>query len=529
MKNLFELVKVSLRETLDVRKFKENKAKTTSFLVFVLLMGAFFTFLSFIYNFSIVQIFHEANAPLIDSTLMMGGLATLMVFTTAIVRAKSIFVSKDYEMLRSMPIKKRDIVFSKIINMYLIELIYSSIIMIPNGIVCFMTSGNVFYLLSGIAVAILIPGLPIIVGCIFGLFVALVADRSKFGNVFTILLYIIFFVAIFAFSFMSGMSGGEGDLSEITELYSTLGYLNPTMFFVRAAFMVNPMYYILFVVSNGAALAIAVAFIALLFDKIYELSNSKKSSNKYVAAKLKNKGQFKALFAHEIKRYFSSKLYCINTIISGVVSVIMVAGVSFAMHKMLLSSEEVAVLKDYIYIGSFFIIFAIGISTPASVSISIEGANFWLVKTLPINYKTLVRVKILMSSLILGVFSLISSLIIAIVFQPGIFDTIVIFLAPLLYLIGASGLGLFINLNFYKLKWTNEAEVVKNSSAVIISMLADMGICIAFGAAAIVPGIFVSPYAGMAMLLILSVVFAALFYYIPVSSAEFKIRKIEDF
>lgn len=460
---------------------------------------------------------------------MMGGLATLMVFTTAIVRAKSIFVSKDYEMLRSMPIKKSDIVFSKIINMYLVELIYSSIIMIPNGIVCFIVSENIFYLLSGIATALLIPGLPIIVGCIFGLFVALVADRSKFGNVFTILLYVVFFVVIFAFSFMSGMSGGEGDLNEIVQLYSTVGYVNPTMFFVRAAFTVNPLYYILFVASNGVALALAVAFIALLFDKVYELSNSGKSSNKYVATKLKNKGQTKALFVHEIKRYFSSKLYCLNTIMSGIVSVIMVAGVSFALRGLLTSSEETAVLKDYLYIGSFLIIFAIGISTPASVSISMEGSSFWLVKTLPINYKTLARVKILMSSLILGVFSVISSLIMAIVFQPGIFDTIVIFLAPLLYLIGASGLGLFINLNFYKLKWTNEAEVVKNSSAVIISMLADIGICIAFGAAAIVPGIFVSPYAGMIMLFILSVTFSALFYYIPVSSVESKIRKIEDF
>lgn len=529
MRNLFTLVKVSLRETLDVRKFKENKAKTTSFLAFVLLSGILFTFISFLYNFGIVQIYVTAEQPLIDSAFMMGGVATLMVFSTAIVRAKSIFVSKDYEMLKSMPVTKSEIVFSKIINMYLIELIYSSLIMIPNGIVCFVYSGEIAYILSGIAVAVLIPGLPIVVGVIFGLFVALIADRSKFGNVLTIVLYIALFAVIFAFSFMNGMSGGEGDLNELIELYSTIGYLNPTMFFVQAAFTVNPIYYVLFVVSNGVALAVSVAFIALLFDKVYALGNSKKSSNKYVATKLENKGQFKALFLHELKRYFSSKLYCLNTIMSGAFSLIMVVGLSFTLGSLFAGEEELAFLKDYLFMGSFVIIFAIGISTPASMSVSMEGVSFWLVKTLPINYKMLAHVKILMSSLILGVFSVISSLIIAIVFHPGIFDTIVIFIAPLLYIVGASGFGLYINLNFYKLKWTNEAEVVKNSSAVIISMLADMGICIVFGTAAIVSGIFVSPYVGMIMLLVISAAFAALFYYIPLSSVESKIHKIEDF
>ena len=36
--NLLSLMKVDLLETLDVRKFKENKAKSTSFIVFISLI-----------------------------------------------------------------------------------------------------------------------------------------------------------------------------------------------------------------------------------------------------------------------------------------------------------------------------------------------------------------------------------------------------------------------------------------------------------------------------------------------------------
>ena len=123
MNNLLELIKVDLRETLDVRKFKENQTKSISFLAFIFLMGLLFLFVSVIYNLMISAMMYEFDINLINSTVIMGVVATMMTLFTSIFKVKSIFVGKDYDLLRSMPIKKTDIVLSKIINLYLVELL----------------------------------------------------------------------------------------------------------------------------------------------------------------------------------------------------------------------------------------------------------------------------------------------------------------------------------------------------------------------------------------------------------------------
>ena len=65
MNNLLALIKVDLKETLDTRKFKENKAKSTSFLTFVVLFLILGIFLSVVYNFMFTSLFNMAGESLV--------------------------------------------------------------------------------------------------------------------------------------------------------------------------------------------------------------------------------------------------------------------------------------------------------------------------------------------------------------------------------------------------------------------------------------------------------------------------------
>ena len=154
MNNLLALIKVDLKETLDTRKFKENKAKSTSFLTFVVLFLILGIFLSVVYNLMFTSLFNMAGESLVYSTILMAGLTSLLTFSTSVFKVKSIFIGKDYEMLSAMPISKNAIIASKIINLYLLELLYSAIIMIPNMIINIINSyknqkthylGNIVY------------------------------------------------------------------------------------------------------------------------------------------------------------------------------------------------------------------------------------------------------------------------------------------------------------------------------------------------------------------------------------------------
>ena len=83
-------------------------------------------------------------------------------------------------MLSSMPIKKSEIIISKILTMYLIETIYSAILMIPNGVILSIYTSNILYLLSSLVLTILIPALPIVIGTLFGLIVTLFFEKYKY-------------------------------------------------------------------------------------------------------------------------------------------------------------------------------------------------------------------------------------------------------------------------------------------------------------------------------------------------------------
>lgn len=532
MSNLFILVKTNLRESLDTRQFKENRGKTISFLTLLIIVGVVAVVLSSFYNLSFVMICLEGELDPVHSTAAIGGIASFLVLFTSVVRAKSIYVSKDYEMLRSMPLKKSEIVGSKIIGMYLIELLYTAVLMLPNGVIAAVFSGNILYFLSSIVITLLIPGLPIIIGCVLGIFVALIADRTKIGNFLSIIFYIAFFALIFAGSFYMGGGIGSGIVDEVTGEVSFTGfgafeYLNPTLLFVEYAFTKNPLWYLAFIGTNAVALAVAVAFIAKMFDIVYAVANSAASSVKYVKKELQQKGLFSTLFRHEIKRYFSSRLYCINTMVSGICAVALIVFMGFSFSGF----EDVEMgqwLSEYAFAGTLVIIFAIGIATPASISISMEGRNFWLIKTLPINYKTLVRVKLCMSELILGIFSVVASILCIVFCKPNAVVSVLIVATPLFYIWGASCTGLLINLNYYKLKWINEQEVVKNSAAVIISMLVDFGLTIVFVGLTVLSAI-VNAVLAAAVLAVLNIGFAVVAYILLMLFAEEKIRKIEDF
>ena len=263
----------------------------------------------------------------------------------------------------------------------------------------------------------------------------------------------------------------------------------------------------------------------------YSAINSYRSNTTYVRKKLENKGQFKALLLSEYKRFFTSKYYFINSISSGICAIVMSGLMAFMFSKFSFIEgieEDLEFFKQFGYVGTLFIVFGIGIATPASASISIEGGNFWMIKSFPIDYKKFAKAKLLVSISVLGVCSIISSILIIALVQPSIFSCIMLVITPLLYVCLTSIMGLLINLSYHKLKWKNEQECVKNSAGVVISMLLDWVVTIVLaiflvGASAI--NIYLGGISAAVVLLIAGIIF----YFVLMNGVQRKIENIEDF
>ena len=533
MNSLFELIKVDLRETLDLRKFKENKTRSISFISFIILMGSLFVLLSTYISYNMVSLYDYANISLVYPFIMASAIASILCFSTSIFKVKSIFVGKDYDLLRSMPIRKGYIIASKLVSLYLIELLYAAIIAIPNFILCFSYSNDFSFIWMGIIVTILIPAVPIILAALFSLFISLVADRYRFGGVINILLYLLLLVGIFFISFTtsySSSSSEELDISSLINMAKNISWINPTLYFVKDAYTSNILYFIVFIAINIIALIIAISFIALLYDKVYHLINSFKADYKYKRKKLGVEGQLKALFIHEIKRFLKSKYYMLNSMSSGICALIFAGMLGYLLSPWsgMLESADLEKIRSIAFVGTLFIIFGIGISTPASCSISIEGSSFWVLKTNPIEYKTMAKAKILASISILGTCSLLSSLIMIVMIQPTIFSSVLIVLIPFIFVVLSSILGLTINLSFPKLKWKNEQECVKMSACIVITMLLDWLITILVGVS-LIGLLFVNIYLSGILTLSLLIIAAILAYLYTIKTVNKKMNKIEEF
>lgn len=531
MNNLLELIKVDLRETLDVRKFKENQTKSISFLAFIFLMGLLFLFVSVIYNLMISAMMYEFDINLINSTVIMGVVATMMTLFTSIFKVKSIFVGKNYDLLRSMPIKKTDIVLSKIINLYLVELLYSAVILVPNFIINLIFTANFMYVPIGILLVLLIPGLPMIIACIASLFISLVADRFKFGNLITFIFYILLFVGIFALSFFLNSTESDEEMAKnLIALSNNIIWANPLMWFIKESFISgNYLYSLAFVGINVVVIAAAVWFIAAMFDKVHTLITSYRSDIKYVRKKLESKGQLKALFLLELKRFFSSKLYFINCISSGISAIIMGVFTAYMFSPYANNEgieEMLPFIREYAYCGILLITFGIGIATPASCAISIEGNTFWMLKCYPIDIKKSMIAKLLVSILILSVFSLIASIVMIVFIQPTIFASIILIIGPILYIVLASIIGLLINLIYPKINWKNEKEVFKNSASVVLSMFIDWGLTLILAAVCVLLS-FVNSYLAGILTIVVLLIMCLISYKILINISENKIRNIE--
>ena len=477
MNNILELVKISLRESLDFRSMKKEKAKTITFGLFLLLMGALFLFLSVVYSLMFGYMYRNFNLEIIYPTIVMVGLASMLILTTSVARVKSLFIGNDYDMLASMPLTKREIIASKVITFYITELIFSAIIMIPNIIINVILWNDFTFIPIGIIIMFLLPALPVVISCFVGTLIAIFAEKSKFGNIITTLLYTVFFIIIMVMSFSLDTST-DSETQVMISMTNMFKFLNPTSFFLELAYTSSFSWFIVYCVLNFVLLIGVTLFLALSYEGLHVMTNSVKSNNKYERKKLENKGQFKALVGLELKRLFNSKLYFLNSCIGGIMAVIVAVTLGSQIGNLTSQLEQ---FRGYLHLAVLVLMMILGMTTPASCSINMEGKTFWLTKSLPIDYKIYAKAKIFTSVLILGVCSIVSSTILIMFIQPGIIQSIAILLLPILFLIAISCLDFLINLFFIKINWKNEQEAVKNSASVALSILAGLVLTIVIG------------------------------------------------
>jgi len=543
MSNLTTLLKVSLRESLDKRKFKQNKKQQT-FFVYALLMALLFIGISVLYSVIYAMNFVAANQVeyIYTLTLVFFAITTFTTFTSSISKMQTIFMGSDYELLSSLPIKKSDIVLSKIFNLYVVELIISLIIIVPNSIVNLIISKNLIYL-AFVPLAFVAPAFPMLLALLVTALLELLIKSKKVKTIIATAATLIMVTAIMVFAFTSSFqsSSNGSNVGMIMNVSNAAVYINPSLFFLNFAFLKNPIWILAYVGSNLVLLMIVLSIVTAAFTKIHNnmlntklaSQKSKKSKKTDIAFRTPNK----EIRHFTIKNFFRSKNSIMQCSIGLFMTILFSIGVAVAARMGAIkvtiteTGEQVnvfAILKPYIFCIVIFFSFFVGIMPPAATSISLEGKNFQILKSLPIDFKAFLKEKLLFSFIVMLIPSLISSLIIAIFIEQTIFSIIICILFPIVFAFFSSCYTLIINSAFPYLTWKEEIEVYKYHKSTLITVFTEMGISMATIVLAIILAM-INPYVSGIVITSIYLILSVVLFIILMKVSSRKLQTLEVF
>ena len=108
---------------------------------------------------------------------------------------------------------------------------------------------------------------------------------------------------------------------------------------------------------------------------------------------------------------------------------------------------------------------------PIATSISMEGKEFWIIRTLPISAREYLKGKLRFNIGLIAPFFLVGELIMIIALKPSVLELLWMIALPVAIIMCILVVGLAVNLRFPKLKWDSEVEVVKQSASGMIGGL----------------------------------------------------------
>lgn len=481
MSNLSNLLKIDIINTIGINRLisSDKKKKINALIMISLIIFSIIVLIISVFKicFDISDMLIQINQ--MDLLLVMGFMGSIVfsIFTSIYKAPSYLYSSKDIELLGSLPIKDSTILTSKLILLVLSNYIYSSLVMIIPAIVYFIKAKTSFiFIINLIIMFMLTPLIPIVLATIITYFVGMLSSKSRYKNCILIGGSIVIVVVIMILSFnmesllYNLISKSETIIDLCKKIYPLVYY------FVDGLKNNNIISVIIFTIISILPFTIFV----ILFSKGFRKINSKMNENYkveyYDLKELKTNSILKSLVNKEIKRYFSSYSYVLNTSFGVVLLSIFAISTVFISQDKLTQILQLSSSTDILNIQlTLMIIFCVLMSCTTNSSISLEGKNFWILKSSPIEIIDIFKSKILMNVLLVLPISLLSFFIISIKLNFNFKYIIIMNILIILCTILTSLYGLYINLMFPKLDFVNDIEIVKRSASSMISIFSIMG------------------------------------------------------
>jgi len=412
--------------------------------------------------------------PLMLGLMAMAASALTLVFS--MFEAKGIlYTFGDYDMIMSWPVSPRAVVASRVANMYLTNTVYGLLLLLPAGIIYAIFAGPPLWyyplLLLGV---LLLPCVPTLIGALLGTVMTVLTARMKKASVWnTVGQFVLMIVLVGGIMWLNM---GMVDIGE--EMALSLGaavvFYPPALWMQQAAGGDILSLLWLLLIALGA-MALMVLLFSRIFEGVHRLVSDLPHGKAFSMGSQRVSRRTGALYRQEWKRYMSSSLYVTNTAFGYVMMLALgIAAVAIQNEVFRAALADPSIRRLLIAVP-----LALGVITAMSATtgsaISMEGKQFWIVRTMPIPAKDLFISKILVSMTLAVPSIILTGTLLGIGLKMEAAMWPWLYITPLVCALFAAVFGLSVNLALPKLDWTNEAEVVKQSAAMAAAMFGGMG------------------------------------------------------
>ena len=476
MKQIRTLTKLQLQNLYGLNVFrytKDKKKKKTTIglgVVWALLIVMIATYIGGA-TFGYVYL---GMAEIVPAYLIM--LASLIILMFAIFKAGSvIFQENAYDILCSLPVSQTAIVVSRFLRMYVENLLLTLLVMVP-GIVVYgvMVKPALSFYVIGAVVTVFVPLIPITIATFFGALVTAISSRMKHKSLVSAALSVGLVIAIMAST--GTMSTMEEEFSiemlqNMSEIVTqAIGDIYPPAIWLGNAMVKGDILTGLLCVLGGlVAFMVTIALISVKFYEICRGLYGTHAKHNYKMEQLKKTSVLGTLYRREMKRYFASSIYVQNTIVGPVMAIIFaVAVLGVGLDTIQQTMEipiDIAGAVPILLAGIF------AVMTTTCTSISMEGKEWWIVKSLPIRTKDLLDSKLLFGLSLYLPFWLVSEILLIIALRPSFMELVWLVLLSLILILFSQVVGLTANLKMPVFDWENEVSVVKQSASAALGGL----------------------------------------------------------
>ena len=288
---------------------KKNKARSKGtviayFVLFALLMvgllGGMFTFLAFTLRSTIVSGYGWFYYLIFALAAVCIG-AFGSVFNTF----SGLYLSRDNDLLLSMPIPVHSIMASRLLTVFLMGLMYSGVVSIPAAIVYLATAGfSASALLGAVLFVALIAVFVLVLSCLLGYGVARLSLKLKNKSFMTVI-FALLFIAIYYFAYFKAGSFIGEIVANIALYGEDLHAAAPLVFGIGRAFEGDLSSLLLVTLAVAALFALTWYILSRSFLKI-ATATGKTDRKVYRETRAKRKSAFSELYAELRPGYASA-------------------------------------------------------------------------------------------------------------------------------------------------------------------------------------------------------------------------------